>query len=285
MGKIDFEVQEDNFVKKYTQTYDLSILIGMDRFCFMVSDPQQNVLLLRNYTFSEENSRMSSLEAELKELYISDKILKLAFKRVRIGLVHDKNTLVPKGMFEKETASTYLENVVSYPTDDHIDFELLKVCEIVNVHATNADIINQLKGYFPGAHIYHTLSPIILGFRMITEHQRGKQVCLNIRDRVLHILLFDGKKLLFCNTFHYQSSKDFIYYVMLIYDQFKLKPEVDGIHLAGTIVENSEIYHLLYRYVRHINIISAPAYYRYGKKIDKAPTHFYFDLLSLKLCG
>ena len=285
MGKVDFEVQEDNFVKKYTQTYDLSILIGVDRFCFLVSDPQQNLLLLRNYSIGEDAGVISSLENALKEIYISDKVLKLSFKRVRIGLVHEKNTLVPISYFDKDHKSTYLHNVVAYAPKDNIDFDTLKYCNAVNVHATNSNIINQLRGYFPGSHIYHALSPVILGFRKITEHQRGNQICLNIRDRIMQILLFDGGNFLFGNSFRYQSSKDFIYYVMLIFDQFNLKPESDVVHLAGSVIENSEIYHLLYRYIRHINIIPAPSYYRLGKRLSKSPVHFYFDLFSLKLCG
>ncbi|MEM9822848.1 MAG: DUF3822 family protein [Bacteroidota bacterium] len=285
MGKVSFEVQEDNFVKKYTQTYDLSILIGVDRFCFLVSDPQQHLLLLRNYVIGEDALTIGSLEDAIKEIYISDKVLKLAFKRIRIGLMHEKNTFVPKALFDKDQQQKYLTNVVAHHPDDNVDFDALKSCDIINVHATNIDITNQLRGYFPGAHIYHGLSPVLLGFRKITEHQRGRQICLNVRDRLVQILLFDDKSFLFGNTFRYQSSKDFIYYVMLIFDQFQLKPEKDVVHIAGNIIENSEIYHLLYRYIRHLNIINAPSYYRFGKRFAKTPPHFYFDLFSLKLCG
>ena len=71
---------------------------------------------------------------------------------------------------------------------------------------------------------------------------------------------------------------------MLLYDQFKLNPETDPIHIAGQIVEDSEIYHLLYRYVRHLNLVSGPSYYRFSQLFDTLPQHFYFDLYSLKLC-
>jgi len=284
LGKITLDIREDNFVKKYTENYDLSILIGVDRFTFSVVDAQQNVLLLRNYTFSLEEGKLESIESSLKQIYISDDILKYSFKKTSIALMHAKNTIVPSSLYQENQEKTYLENVISFQPSDFFASDRIEALDAFNIYATNQDIVKQLQAYFPKAKFSHALSALLLGYRAVTEHQANRQICINIRELNVQMMLFENKELLFSNTFKYQSSKDFIYYVMLLYDQFKLNPEIDPIHISGQIVEDSEIYHLLYRYVRHLTMVPKPSYYRFSKDFDYLPDHFYFDLYCLKLC-
>ncbi len=284
MGTVNFEIVESNFVKKYTDTYDLSILVGMDRFSFLVSDPQQNILLLRSYAFASGITGLDKLSDSLKEIYISDELLKQSYQTVRIGILDQRSTLVPSDLFDPEQKEVYLKNVVENIEDDTINFDALKPLGMVNLYATNTDFINQLYGYFPNAKINNAGSSLILGHRKIAENRTGRQICLNVRQGLLQISLFDNKELLFYNSFIYESSQDFIYYVMLVFDQFQLKPEGNTVHISGQIVQDSEIYHLLFRYIRHLEMMPIPDYYKLGAKGSKMEDYQYFDLFSLKLC-
>jgi hypothetical protein len=55
------------------------------------------------------------------------------------------------------------------------------------------------------------------------------------------------------------------------------------LQLAGQILENSEIYKSLYRYVRNIAFITPPAGIQLNASFKNVPTHYYFNLFSLKL--
>ncbi len=284
MGKVNFEIFENNFVKKYTDTYDLSILIGMDRFSFLVSDPQQNILLLRSYAFPPRTTGFDKLNNSLKDIYISDELLKQPYKSIKIGILNQRTTLVPSDHFDVNQKEVYLKNMVADIEKDTISFDDLKPLGIVNLYATDTDFTNQLYGYFPNAKIINAGTSLILGHRKIAENRTGRQICLNVRQGLLQISLFDNKELLFYNSFIYESSQDFIYYVMLVFDQFKLKPEGNTVHISGQIVKDSEIYHLLFRYIRHLEMMPIPSYYKLGTKGKLMNEYQYFDLFSLKLC-
>ena len=284
MGKVNFEIVENNFVKKYADTYDLSILVGMDRFSFLVSDPQQNILLLRSYPFTPEIKKLGELSNPLKDIYINDELLKQTYRSVRVGILNQKNTLIPSDLFVTDQKEIYLKNIVPNLEGDTIYFDALKPMGIVNVYAINTHFVNQLYGYFPNTKIHHAATSLILGHRKIAENRTGRQICLNVRQGLLQISLFDNKELLFYNSFIYQSSQDFIYYVMLVFDQFKLKPEGNTVHISGQIVQDSEIYHLLFRYIRHLEMMPVPDYYKFGTKGREIQSYQYFDLFSLKLC-
>jgi len=284
LGTLELEIKENAFVKKYTDTYDLSILVGVDRFSFLVSDPQQNILLLRSYSLSPAVNVLGQLGELLKDIYINDDVLKQSFRKVIIGVIHPKQTLIPSDLFDPEEKETYLQNVVQYPSSDTVSYDQMRPLGMVNLHATNTAIITQLRGYFPKAIIRHASTALIFGHRKIAENHTGRQICINVRNGVLQISLFDNKELLFFNTFPFQSSRDFIYYVMLVFDQFGLKPEGNTVHISGQIVQDSEIYHLLFRYIRHLDMLPVPPFYKLGKNGQKITQHYYFDLFSLKLC-
>jgi hypothetical protein len=284
LGTVIFEIVENNFVEKYTDTYHLSILLGMDRFSFLVSDPQQNVLLLRSQIISSQVSSLDRIGNELKNLYINDEILKLSYRSVKIGLLNQKNTLVPSDLFVAENKEVYLKNIVPNLEKGSTYFDILKPLAMVNLYAINNQFVNQLYGYFPNAKIHHSVTSLIMGYRKIAENRTGHQIFLNVRRGLLQISLFDNKELLFCNSFAYESSQDFIYYVMLVFDQFQLKPEGNTVHISGQIIKDSEIYHLLFRYIRHIEMVPFPDYYKMGEKGKGVSDYQYFDLFSLKLC-
>lgn len=284
MGKIDFEIKEENFVQKYTDTYNLSILVGVDRFSFLVSDPQENLLLLRSYALPENIKVLGNIGESIKDIYINDEVLKQSFHQVKIAILNQKSTLVPTELFDGEQKEIYLENVVQYPSSDTVSFDHVRPQGLVNVYAANTQFITQLYGYFPAAKVRHASTGLLFGNRKIAENRTGRQVFINVREGILQISLFDNKELLFHNSFTYQTSRDFIYYVMLVFDQFGLKPETNTVHISGQIVQDSEIYHLLYRYIRHLEMVPVPSYYKLGKKGNATTPHHYFDLYSLKLC-
>jgi len=256
----------------------------MDRFSFLVSDPQQNILLMRSYAFVPEVEALTQLSDSLKNIYIDDEILKQPYRTIKVGLLNQRNTLVPTELFDPDKKEVYLKNIVPNLKKDTINFDALKPLGMVNLYATNTDFINQIYGYFPNAKIHHAATSLILGYRKIAENRTGRQICLNVRQGLLQISLFDNKELLFYNSFIFQSSQDFIYYVMLVFDQFQLKPEGNTVHISGQIIQDSEIYHLLFRYIRHLEMMPIPDFYKLGKNGNEIKDYQYFDLFSLKLC-
>ncbi len=251
----------------------------------MISDPQQQVLALRSYDYAKEQTANYTLAAGIKDICRSDTLLTSPFQSIRIGLLNHKSTLIPAPLFQKDQLHTYLGNVLDFPNTDRLLTDQLLASEIHNVYSVNSEILQELEGFFPKAHFFHGQSPVLQGFYKLASLQTGPQVYINVHEKQVQILAFKGKELLFSNTFPFEASTDFIYYVLLIYDQLQLKPELVPLTIAGMIVKDSEIYHLLYRYIRLLNLVQAPDYYRFPESLrQEGVLHHYFDLCSLKLC-
>ena len=256
----------------------------MDRFSFMVSDAQQNVLVLKVYELSVLNEYSSAYKDELQKVFLADPHLKLPYQQVRLAIGHSNNVFVPNGLYHPGHKQTYLSHLTHLPADATISIDELKKMEAKNVYWLDEGVERLLSSYFSSARFYHCSTPVLYGFRRIAKHLMGHSLFLNVAGKTVHLALFEDGKFHFSNVFSFQNSRDFIYYVMLIYDQFQLKPETVPVYIAGQIVEDSEIYHLLYRYIRHLNMVQSPDYLHFDIKHGSVPAHFYFDLYSMKLC-
>ena len=86
---VDFSIQEEQFSVKNTNNYDLFIITGMDRFSFLVGDNQSNLLALKSYVLDANND----LTDAIKEVCLTEEMLKLPYRSVKIGLVNNGNCL------------------------------------------------------------------------------------------------------------------------------------------------------------------------------------------------
>ena len=105
-------------------------------------------------------------------------------------------------------------------------------------------------------------------------------MCIRDSPNILQIALFDGQALIFSNQFPFKSEKDFLYYTLLIYGQFKLDPETIPLHISGQLVKESAIYKKLYHYIRYTSFVPISSAYQLNSLLDK-PDYFFFDLLNI----
>lgn len=265
-----------------TYTYDLSILIGMDRFFYFVTNGLKEVNL-----FKEERLpyfRKTDFPTFLKEKIATDDNLNQPYDTVKIAFLNPYTTLVPTTFHLKEHNYTYLEHTTELPQSHIILSDTISDLALQNIYGIEATIFQLLRELYPKANFYHNSTALVCAFRQLALQETQPSIYLNVYPHQFQATVFNQKKLLFYNTFSYQTSKDFIYFVLLIFDQLKLDVEKTSLHIAGQLLEDSEIYRLLYKYIRQVQFVQRPTAYYFGQEFDMLPTHFHFDLYSLYTC-
>ena len=275
------DIQEVNFNKKSTSLYDLSILLGVDSFIYCISDSNHQVLALKNYTFDKTVNNFSKLKIPLAEIIKKDSNLQVSYNSVKLALLNKATTLVPQMLYDDKQKASYMDKVTKLKDDQLIKTDQLDRLSANNVYLANRDVTTLLRNTFPNLQIYHAITPLLLGFRQMMSQLTGQNLFGNIRDNLVQLFYFDGHDLVFSNSFEFHSSKDFIYYVMNAYHQFELSPDEIPFYMSGQIVEDSEIYHLLYRYIRNLKKVELPGSLQLGTQMENQEPHFYFDLFSL----
>lgn len=256
----------------------------MDRFFYIISDQQNQVLVLKSYNFPTKTNYVQYKSA-LQSTLIDDQLLRWSYKGTKISLVGNVSALVPKELFFEDQKNLYLEHLVQADLFNTVQHDYISELEIHNVFSFNSEIHSLLNTYFPRADFYHFGTCLLKSIKGLMQHQTGNMVYINVLQSIFQIVVFNDGQLQFYNTFKYKSTKDFLYFVMLVYDQLNLNQEKVSMNISGELMEDSDIYKLIYKYTRNIHFIKRPNYYRFSEKFQTIPEHFYFDLYSLKLCG
>ena len=279
---ISFELTEPSFDKKKTTEYELSVLLGADSLSYCIIDKTNRVLSVVKCDFPEETEGKTYVD-RLETIILRNVPLQQNYRSVYIGVFNLNSTLVPSRLYNKEENLTYLEKMSPLSGDFEIRVDSLISANAEHVYVLESQLPKVLKNYFSGAEIIHSTTALYKGVRRAAQENGEKCIYLNVRQEALQITFFDKGELIFYNAFSYSSSKDFIYYVMLVYDQFGLKPDTTPIHLSGELMEDSEMYHLIYRYIRHLKLVDPPEWIELSGQWVNRPQYWFYDLFCLNL--
>lgn len=277
---VSFELIDNAFDKKNTLDYNLYVHISSDTLCYLIIDQKKNIVFIRKNNLPDLNEN-NEKSAQIESVILKDILLQKAYHSVSISVFNFVATLIPTRLFDPQNKKTYLENISPLVADDFAFSDSIQSIKAENVFTLSQKVVNVLQTYFSGAKITHSSTFLIRYFQSLAKINKGQQVFLHVGQQYLQVFYYEDGELIFYNAFPFTSSKDFIYYTMLIYEQFNLNPEETPITLTGEIMEDSEIYHLVFRYIRNLKILPNPKFLNFGTQWENRPSHWFFDLYSM----
>jgi hypothetical protein len=238
---------------------------------------QKKVGVFEVYEFTQPNISPEKHLELIKELYVKHKILSLKYASVSITHFNNLVSQVPEPFFDKEKLPSYLQYSVKLLEDDFIAFDTIKNTEIINVYVPFVNINNFLIDVY-GAFTYKHASTILIEKLLQQFKNNDKEICfINITKNQFEILVINNNKLILYNIFDFITKEDFIYYILFTLEQLKLNPEEIQIILLGDIEKESELYTILYQYVRNISFYQPTLFPEILKEVSQ---HSLFTLLN-----
>lgn len=275
MGTLTKDIVEKGFDANKTEVYELSILVGMGSFDYMVLDDRQQVLLWRSYACSQQEG------AAYAEVFQNDRVLKQSFRNLRVGWSSTKQTLVPHRLYSPTDLPVYLQQSADIDEAEQPRAEEVPSLGMQHIYALETEQLKAMQTYFPGSRHFHIGTALLHEQHRLMANADKPGVFIHLRGSYLWVSAFDKTTLRFFNSFFYKSTKDFVYYALLAFEEAGLKPSAADIFLSGAILEASEIYRHLSRYLPDLAFVPRSAYFQHGELLKQEPAHFYFDLLSL----
>ncbi len=250
---------------------NLFALIGANRLFYFITSCNQEVLVQYSQPLDKE---------ALVSVFEKDSYLNRAFKSVNIGILSPYSTLVPNLIYKEEAATSYLENSFRLPHQHYLLIDNLPSLQCQNVFLASIPIYNFFQKKFENGVFFHAATPLLIAWQEQAVQHQKPTVFINVIGDEFQIAAYNRDKLLLFNTFQYKSAKDFMYYALLVFDQLNLEVEQTMLLLSGEIMQHSEIYKLLYRYIREIRFLSRTTSYQFDKQFEQQPEHFNFGLYS-----
>lgn len=252
----------------------------MDSFSYAWCDPQQRLQAYHSWRFESETfPNLNQFGIDFTQVIDNQSKLLLPNREVLVGLNLPRRVYVPNRLYNPDAAKTYLEHGLELAPGEAIRTEEVPHQAAKIVYALPERVADWLNRYFRQARTVHISTAFL---KVLPDHYRqGRWVIAHVWDRQLLLFFLEEGRLIFENSFSCHHAKDFLYYILLVYDQFQLNPMTVPIALSGHLAQDSEIFRLVFRYIQHLEFLELGKTIQFGPKLGEQPRYFYNDLLAL----
>ena len=266
---IDFLNLEDNY---------LSIQLSLDGFSFCVYNKiQDKIGIFGVYEFDNSSSSPFKQLDCIKELFAQEKVLQLNYKSVFVTHFNNLVTQVPRPLFNKNNLEQYLQYTVKMLENDFIAYDELANSEIINVYIPFVNVNNFLLDTYESFTYKHSSTVLIENLLNEYKNIEASFCFVNVTGKYFEIVVIQNKKLALYNFFSFTTKEDFIYYILFTAEQLNLNPEEFELILMGDIEKESELYDIVYQYIRNVKFYVPN---NANLQLNEIPSHSNFTLLN-----
>lgn len=258
---------------------DLNVVVGTGGISMLISGKSGKTFALKALDFGAPGRDFSDSESRIRMAFGAETLFLFPFSSVHCALFNGNATLVPRRLFDTDNLASYFK-ILLPAAEYEYGYDILPEFECFLVYAAEPAIIQMCRQYFPQGKISHLATPLLKSMRNLAP-ANNYGVFVNLRNQTAQIAVFDRRNLLFYNAFQYVKASDLLYFVLLVYDQFRLDANEIPLHASGSLTEDSENFRLLYRYVNNIRFATLPENILLPPDAGNLPDHFWFDLCSL----
>ena len=265
-------------------SYHLSIEAGDNSLTFCVLDRKSNkYLALESYRFEKSHSPRQTAD-KVGELLKQSPLVKRTYKSVSAAIISRQSTLVPESLYKKEVKDRYLKLNHQLLDTEKIHAEKLQNIDAYMVYTSDDTLRQTLQKQFPGITLKHASSTLIDALLIQHKNEAEPGFIAHVYPTHFELVHINKRKLIYYNSFEYQSREDFLYFLLFTAEQLGLNPESMELLLTGEVKKQSPLYELLYTYIRYISFGKRPEGFRYSHVLDEVPANFHFNLFSQFLC-
>lgn len=227
-----------------------------------------------------ENALVPLVNNILKE----NEIYRLKFKSVSLAYINNRSTLIPNAIFDKSKLAEYHRFNFSVSTEDYYCAD-----KLINLAATNVysipNVITTLFSEFDNINFSHFSSALIESALIKTKENKAlSAIYIHVLENSFQVSIIKNQKLALYNSFIYQSSEDFIYYLLFVLDQQGINNEEASIILSGEIEKNSAIYSILHKYINELEFGKRTNNLKFSYILEEIPAQFHHALFNQYLC-
>lgn len=257
----------------------LNVVIGMEGASLLAMARNGEVRALKSWQFANAGRDLGDVESDLRHVFGSEPLFSYPFGSTNCSLFNLNATLVPRRLFDAGNLPSYFK-ILLRPAEYTYRYDELPEFDCFLVYAVEEMAVRMCEQYFPEGQVSHLATPMLKNLRDMARSD-DYEVFANVRNQAVQIFVLDRRNLLFYNAFQWSKPSDLLYFVLLIYDQFRLNTSELPLHMSGNVREDSDTFKLLHRYIGEIRFLGLPDRIALPASSASLPAHHWFDLFSL----
>jgi hypothetical protein len=275
---------DKSFSELKTDKYKLYIEISINGLKYSIFNPENTTFIgFEAYRFDRILNDYSLIEP-LKELLNSNSLLKKNFISSHVSYANQRATLIPNAIFQQDKLTLFHQYNFSKQEEDIFLYDNLINLSAKNIYSVPDYIFNIFKD-FKNVTFSHFSSALIEASIIHSKKSKALSLIdLHILPDSFQLIVIKNQQLELYNSFAYQTSEDFLYYLLFVLDQLKIDNEKATVHLLGEVEKNSTIYSMLYKYINTIRFGKRPENLKFSYILEEIPQHFHYALFNQFLC-
>tara|TARA_B110000196_G_C20981429_1_gene583601 strand:+ start:14 stop:829 length:816 start_codon:yes stop_codon:yes gene_type:complete len=260
-------IQANTFNIDLSEQYHLSVQIGLNHFSYcLINSSTNNVEYFNRFVVNDDITNIINTE----------EILKLNFASSSVAFTNFPCALVPNELFIEENSKEILE--LTTDVYEIIKSDALTGIDAHLIYTFPTQINDIIFTFLPDAKQKAQQTILIEQFNKFDN--KDDNAYLHINDNILNITAFRNSKLIFNNSFIFETKIDILYFTLFAFEQLKLNTELVNVKLYGEIIEEDENHQLLYEYIRNIEFGSRPNNLNFSSEFNELKEHQFYGLFS-----
>lgn len=196
-------------------------------------------------------------------------------------IIHNNNlsTFVPAPLFDENFLGSYLQYNTKVFETDFFAFDEISNYQINSVYIPYVNMNNFFIDKFGTFDYKHANSILVQKLLDASKNIDDKKMTVHFNSDYFEVVVIQNQKLVFFNSFDYQTPEDFIYYVLFTAEQLQLNPEHFPLELAGTIDSENDYFKIAYKYIRNVSLIDVEDL-RWNNYFSEAENRNHFILFN-----
>jgi hypothetical protein len=270
-------LQNTNITEKKYKKLSIQVsLIGLSFCCF---DTLNNTITSFNEVYFDTFHKATKIEDLFADAFRNHPELKDTYDEILV--IHNNNlsTFVPSALFDENFLGSYLQYNTKVFETDFFAFDEIPNYQMNAVYIPYVNINNFFIDQFGSFDYKHANSILVSKLLIASKNKDEKKMFVHMNSGHFEIIVVQNQKLLFFNSFDYNTPEDFLYYILFTAEQLNLNPENFPLELIGTIDAESDYYKIAYKYIRNISLIDVEDL-RWNNYFSEAENRNHFILFN-----
>jgi hypothetical protein len=275
---------DKSFFSSKSKYYKIYIELSSNSLKQTIFNTENSTFIgFEEYLFSDIHNDYS-LVRPLKEIISNNPIYKNEFQGVYIAFVNNRSTLIPNAIYKADKLQSFHQFNFTKQEEDQFFSDQLINLSAHNIYSV-PDFMTSIFSPLKNVHIRHFSSALIESSLLNSKKEKAlSSLHIHILPSAFQVIAIKDQKLELYNSFIYQSSEDFIYYLLFVLDQLGINNEEASISLTGHVEKKSVIYSILHKYIKTLTFGKRPEDLKFSYILEEIPSHFHSALFNQYLC-
>lgn len=211
------------------------------------------------------------------QLKKEDPVFNLPFKKKVFLYSGQKTTIVPDEFYSESLKKNVFEINFATSPGETIESIFLEELKSYFLFSIPGDLLFDIGNTFEFDRVYHSGAAFLRLINSELVKTEGPQfMAVDIASDKIMVGVWKDSLLQIFSIFPYGSMEELLYMIVSISTEFGINPDSDRYFFTGDIYRNSELYKLLYKYLRHPVFPPLPEMFNFTGQFEQIPSHFYY---------